>query len=74
MSQFSLIPEEVQEYASSKDVLSAFKRTSEKPSEIKQGMAPSEIADIVSDHFINAVKRQFAAAKKDYQAKQAGRW
>lgn len=33
--------------------------------QIQQGMTPTEIADIVSDHLISVVRKQFEAKKKE---------
>ena len=38
-----------------------------KNTQILQEMSPKEIADIVSDHLINIVKKQFQVAKEKYQ-------
>jgi hypothetical protein len=54
---------------SNQDVLAAFKQYYDKPKEIKQGMSPDEIADIVSDRLIEVVKHQFAEAKKQFGSK-----
>ncbi len=34
--------------------------------EINEGMTPNEIANIISDHLINVVKKQFLFAKESY--------
>jgi len=47
-----------------KDILSAFKENPEKVDSIEEGMSPEEIAEIVSDHFISEVKKQFEETKK----------
>lgn len=36
-----------------------------KKSQIQQGMSPKEIADIVSDHLIEVVRKQFEAKRKE---------
>jgi hypothetical protein len=41
-----------------------------KNNQIVQGMSPEEIADIISDHLINIVKKQFEIAKERYQQGQ----
>jgi hypothetical protein len=41
-----------------------------KNDQIVQGMSPEEIADIVSDHLINIVKKQFEIAKERYRQGQ----
>ena len=50
-----------------RDVLSAFRKEPEKSTEIRQGMTPGEIADIVSDRLMTIVKSQFEEAKKQFQ-------
>ena len=35
---------------------------------IQQGMAPSQISEIVSDHLIDVVKKQFELIKQEYQS------
>ena len=40
---------------------------SAKKDQIQEGMSPKEIADIVSDHLIEVVKKQFENAKKTFQ-------
>lgn len=53
-----------------RDVLSAFRKTLEKKSEIQRGMSPQEIAEIVSDRLMEVVKDQFQAAKKQFDEKE----
>jgi hypothetical protein len=53
-----------------RDVLSAFRKTPERRSEIERGMSPQEIAEIVSDRLMAIVKDQFEAAKKQFDEKQ----
>ena len=53
-----------------RDVLSAFRKTSENRGEIQRGMSPQEIAEIVSDRLIEVVKGQFQAAKKEFDEKK----
>lgn len=50
-------PEESQIVVDS-DLLSVFKRSEDK-NEIEQGMSPKVIAEIVSDHLITVVRKQF---------------
>ena len=38
--------------------------------QIKPGMSPKEISDVVSDHLINVVRQQFESAKKEFRAKK----
>lgn len=45
------------------DVLSVFKKVQDTKKEIQQGMAPSAIAEIVSDHLIKIVKDDFEKHK-----------
>lgn len=54
----SFNPEENQVFMADSDVLSVFKKTEVKK-EIQQGMSPKTIADIVSDHLITVVRKQF---------------
>ena len=55
---------------SNKDVLSAFKETSEKSLSIHQGMSVKEISEIVSEKIITVVKEQFEATKIHYETKE----
>ncbi|WP_373493305.1 hypothetical protein [Aquiflexum sp.] len=48
------------------DVLSVFKKKTTEVQEIKQGMTPSQIAEVVSDRLIEVVKEQFEKVKFDY--------
>ncbi len=66
----SFNPEFNQNTFSEKDVLSAFRQESKKHTEIRQGMSPREISDVVSEHLMSVVKQQFETAKKEYQAKK----
>jgi len=54
---------------SNKDVLSAFKETSQKNLAIHQGMSVKEISEIVSEKIIAVVKEQFEATKIQYETK-----
>lgn len=54
----SFNPEENQVFMVDSDVLSVFKKKEDKK-EIKQGMSPKAIAEIVSDHLITVVRKQF---------------
>ena len=54
---------------SNKDVLSAFKRKTEKNLTIQQDMSISEIAEIVSDKIIILVNEQFQSTKNQFQNK-----
>ncbi|MEQ8807822.1 MAG: hypothetical protein RIE59_02040 [Imperialibacter sp.] len=51
-----------------RDVLAAFKPTSEEMPEIRQGMTPQQIADVVSDRIMEVVKKQFEESKKQFAA------
>lgn len=55
---------------SNKDVLSAFKETSEKNLNIHQGMSVKEISEIVSEKIITVVKKQFEATKTQFETKE----
>jgi serine/threonine protein phosphatase PrpC len=55
---------------SNKDVLSAFKETSEKNLNIHQGMSVKEISEIVSEKIITVVKEQFEATKTQFETKE----
>ena len=55
---------------SNKDVLSAFKETSERNLNIHQGMSVKEISEIVSEKIIAVVKAQFEATKKQFETKE----
>ena len=55
---------------SNKDVLSAFKETSEKKLNIHQGMSIKEISEIVSEKIITVVKEQFEATKTQFETKR----
>lgn len=55
---------------SNKDVLSAFKETSEKNLNIHQGMSVKEISEIVSEKIITVVKKQFETTKTQFETKE----
>jgi serine/threonine protein phosphatase PrpC len=55
---------------SNKDVLSAFKETSEKNLSIHQGMSVKEISEIVSEKIIVIIKEQFEATKRQFETKE----
>lgn len=38
-------------------------------SKIQQGMSTQEIADIVSDHLIDVIRKQFEIAEKEFDSK-----
>lgn len=52
------------------DFLSAFNEYPEKQREIKQGMSPMQIADIVSDHLMAIIRQQFEEVKKEFHSKE----
>lgn len=56
-----------------RDVLAAFRRTSEKKQEIQRGMSPQEIAEVVSDRLMTVVRGQFEHAKREFEQKEGGK-
>ncbi len=52
----------------SKDVLSAFKQTTEKKITIQQGMSANEISEIVSEKIIGVVKERFKDTKSRFES------
>jgi len=46
------------------DILSVFRKVQDTKKEIQQGMTPSAIAEIVSDHLIKIVKDDFEKHKE----------
>jgi len=54
----SLNPDENQAFMADSDVLSVFKKK-ENTKEIQQGMSPKAIAEIVSDHLMAVIRKQF---------------
>lgn len=52
------------------DVLSAFRPKAAKAEEIRQGMTPDELADVVSDRLIAVIKQQFEETEKKFQEKK----
>lgn len=69
MNYITLNPEENQNSQQEQNSSASFKSPLTKEDAIQQGMSANQIADIVSDHIIDNVKRQFETAKKEYQAK-----
>ena len=67
MNPFLFNNNEFSQHNGNRDVLSVFRKEPEKSTEIRQGMTPGEIAEIVSDRIMDIVKGQFAEAKKQYQ-------
>ncbi len=53
-----------------KDVLSVFKKTSEKNLSIHRGMSVKEISDIVSEKIMTVVREQFEETKIKYETKE----
>lgn len=68
MNFISLNSEENKNYLMEKDILSAFDQVAVKPTQINQGMSPKQISEVVSDHLMSVVKKQFDTAKLNYQA------
>lgn len=68
MNFISLNTEENKNYLMEKDILSAFNQAVIKPTNIGQGMTPQQISEVVSDHLISVVKKQFDVAKQNYKA------
>jgi hypothetical protein len=54
-----------------RDVLSVFRKTPKKKTEIEPGMSPEEIVEIVTDRLMDIIREQFQAAKKQFQEKQS---
>lgn len=46
--------------------LSVFKTEKTRKSEITEGMSPKEISEVVSDHLINIIRKQFEEGKKQF--------
>ena len=59
--------EENKDFLINNEFFSSLDNKKSKNTQILQGMSPKEIADIVSDHLINIVKKQFQVAKEKYQ-------
>ena len=51
-----------------KDILSAFNQVAVKSTQRNQGMSPKQISEVVSDHLMSVVKKQFDTAKLNYQS------
>ena len=66
MEFISLNPEQDYDLLLENDVLAVFRDGDEKRNEIEQGMEPTEIAEIISDHFIAVIRQQFEEAKKEF--------
>jgi hypothetical protein len=72
MNTLSFNQEFNQRHIPEQDVLSAFRKGDRaQATEIKQGMTPEEISEVVSDRLIAVVKEQFDAAKKQFQEGKA---
>lgn len=52
-----------------RDVLSAFRPSNEKNTQIQQGMSPIEISEIVSDNLMAVIKEQFETTKIKFNEK-----
>lgn len=63
MSYISLNPENNHTMLNKQMPFNSLKGQSEKSKEIKQGMSPKEIAEVVSDHLICNVKQQFESVR-----------
>ena len=59
--------EENKDFLINNEFFSSLDNKKSKNTQILQGMSPKEIADIVSDHLISIVKKQFQVAKEKYQ-------
>jgi hypothetical protein len=72
MNTLSFNQEFNQRHIPEPDILSAFRKGDRKQAtEIKQGMTPEEISEVVSDRLIAVVKEQFDAAKKQFHEGKA---
>lgn len=69
MNIFS-VNERSQGVFSERDVLSVFTQSANPSQEIRHGMAPNEIAEIVSDRLIEVIKKQFEESKKEFQHRE----
>ena len=69
MNILSLNPEDNKKMMIERDSFSSFHQHSTKDNQIRQGMSPGEISDVVSDHLMAVVKEQFENAKKQFQVK-----
>jgi hypothetical protein len=67
MSYISLNPNERQSPSKGNASNDALKLHADKSTQIKQGMSPNEIAEVVSNHLIDVVKKQFEVAKQAFQ-------
>lgn len=65
MQFVSLNPAENKANVLKKATLTNWSSQRNKKSQIQQGMSPTEIADIVSDHLIEVVRKQFDAKRKE---------
>jgi hypothetical protein len=72
MNTLSFNQEFNQRHTREQDILSAFRKGDRaQATEIKQGMTPEEISEVVSDRLIAVVKEQFDAAKKQFREGKA---
>ncbi len=67
MDFISLNSRENKSFPINNGLLSTLDNQSKNNMQIVQGMSPKEIADIISDHLIDMVKKQFQVAKEKYQ-------
>ena len=59
MNFISLNPEENENSIIERNILSGFQQNQGEKKEIQQGMSPKAIAEIISDHLIEVVKKEF---------------
>ncbi len=71
MNLISLSPNTQQNTIEEKEsVLSAFRVKKEDKKEITEGMSPKEIADIVSNHLMEIINKQFEKGKSNFLNKK----
>jgi hypothetical protein len=72
INTLSFSQELTQRHIREQDILSAFRKGDRaQATEIRQGMTPEEISEVVSDRLIAVVKEQFDAAKKQFHEGKA---
>jgi hypothetical protein len=49
------------------NLLSVFRENKATPAKMHEGMSPKEVAEVVSDHLINIVEKQFEQAKDKFR-------
>jgi len=69
MRFISLNPAESKCLCQERDIFTVFKQNQEKTEEIHEDMTPDEISDVVSNHLMEVIRKQFEAAKTEYRAK-----